>query len=316
MRDLRFAWLVVCVGCGSVGGDSPDAPGAIDGPAADAPTIDAPVAIDAPPARCILSRPFDTPVALSTLNTTSDDHAPVLSPDELTIYFGSNRPGGVGGFDVYVATRPSPTAAFATPALVNGINTPEFDNRPAVTADGLTLYVETKRGANPYHLMRATRTSTSASFGALQPVPELTSTSSEVAPTIVPDGHAIYFMSGRSGANQLYRAEQVGGAFAAPQQVSGTNLAGNVADYPMISADELTLMFPSNLAGGMGGVDIWVATRTSVAVGFNAPTPLVELNTAATDYPGWLSPDGCVFYFARTNGAAGLDIFVARRPAM
>ncbi len=321
MRVLYLAWLGVGVACGAVDNGAVDAPPGADGPSTDAPaTIDAPAAIDAavdaPGARCVLSRPFDTPVALSTLNTTSDDHAPVLSPDELTIYFGSNRPGGVGGFDVYVATRSSSSAAFGTPALVNGINTAEFENRPAVTADGLTLYVETRRSTNPYHLLRATRTATTASFGALQAVPELTTSANEVAPTLVPDGSAIYFMSNRVGANQLYRAERSGGGFGVPSQVVGTNLANNVADYPMIAADQLTLMFPSNLAGGMGGVDIWVATRPSVAVGFSAPTALTELNTTGTDYPGWLSPDGCVLYIARANGAAGLDIFVARRPAM
>lgn len=44
------------------------------------------------------------PESFSTdINTPFDEDSPYLSPDEKTIYFVSNRPGGVGGKDVYVS---------------------------------------------------------------------------------------------------------------------------------------------------------------------------------------------------------------------
>src|SRR5687768_10003968 len=40
------------------------------------------------------------------VNSEYDDHAAILSADELTMYFASNRPGSVAGSeDIWVATR-------------------------------------------------------------------------------------------------------------------------------------------------------------------------------------------------------------------
>lgn len=39
----------------------------------------------------------------SSINSEYDEDSPYLSPDETRLYFCSNRPGGVGGYDVYVS---------------------------------------------------------------------------------------------------------------------------------------------------------------------------------------------------------------------
>ncbi len=39
----------------------------------------------------------------SAINSSSDDISPVIGPDNKTFYFASNRSGGQGGFDIYVA---------------------------------------------------------------------------------------------------------------------------------------------------------------------------------------------------------------------
>src|SRR5438309_4022974 len=50
--------------------------------------------------------PWSTPVNLGAgVNTTALDGGPALSFDGTTLYFHSNRPGGVGGTDLYVTTR-------------------------------------------------------------------------------------------------------------------------------------------------------------------------------------------------------------------
>jgi len=50
------------------------------------------------------------------LNTTSLDGCPIQSPDGLSFYIASNRPGGKGGLDIWVATRTSTTAPWSAPA--------------------------------------------------------------------------------------------------------------------------------------------------------------------------------------------------------
>src|ERR1044071_9067602 len=51
---------------------------------------------------------WSTPVNLgSAINGTSSDQGPSISKNELSLYFTSNRPGGFGGFDMYVSQRAS-----------------------------------------------------------------------------------------------------------------------------------------------------------------------------------------------------------------
>lgn len=65
-------------------------------------------------------------------------------------------------------------------------------------------------------------------------------------------------------------------------------------------------------AGGMGGDDIWVASRTNLADGFGAPVNLGPLNTSGTDFPTWISADNCVLHF--TNRSSGsYDLYVVAR---
>ena len=39
------------------------------------------------------------------VNSTSGEMQPYLSADRQTLFFASNRPGGCGGFDLYITTR-------------------------------------------------------------------------------------------------------------------------------------------------------------------------------------------------------------------
>lgn len=54
--------------------------------------------------------PWPTPVNLGpTVNSTSDDVQPAMSRDATTLFFASNRPGGIGLLDLYMITREKPT---------------------------------------------------------------------------------------------------------------------------------------------------------------------------------------------------------------
>lgn len=49
---------------------------------------------------------WETPRNLGArVNSTSVDAQPYIAPDRLTLFFMSNRPGGCGGFDLYMTTR-------------------------------------------------------------------------------------------------------------------------------------------------------------------------------------------------------------------
>lgn len=307
--------LVLACACGDVKPNKlADAPPGPDSPAA----IDAPM-VDAPPPRCDPNRAFATATPVTELNSGMDDFTPSLSADELTVVFSSTRVGGSGSSDIYIATRTSRTAPFGAPSLVAGVNSTGNDSRPIITADGLALYLEHLPNPNSaWDVMKATRGSTSGQFGTPTQVVAIDTTSNEVAPFVMPDQSAIYFVSSRGGNNDIWTASGTAGAFGAPALASGTNLSGApTEDYPTLTPDQLTMYFASDRPGGVGqGADIWVATRTSLVTGFGTPTNVTELNTTGPDAPGWISADNCVLYFSRNIGlaASNYQIFVAVKP--
>ncbi len=60
------------------------------------------------------------------INSAFDDHAAILSKDENTLYFTSNRTGSVNGSeDIWVATRKNKNSRWRRPVnLGSAINTP------------------------------------------------------------------------------------------------------------------------------------------------------------------------------------------------
>ena len=78
----------------------------------------------------------------SGVNSAFQERSPALSPDKLSLYFTSDRPGGFGGSDLYVSRRECLECPFG-PAVNLGpnINTPGNDGTPQVSTDGrLLLY--------------------------------------------------------------------------------------------------------------------------------------------------------------------------------
>jgi len=75
------------------------------------------------------------------LNTTSWEGFPCLSADQRVLLFYSDRPGGYGGMDIYMAMRPTVSDAWG-PAVNLGpmINTRNYDIAPSLSADGCTLH--------------------------------------------------------------------------------------------------------------------------------------------------------------------------------
>src|SRR6185369_564415 len=76
---------------------------------------------------CNPTAPFGTPTAVAELNSTADDDRLSLSPDELVAYFTSTRAGGMGGYDIYMATRASKSQPFGSIVPVGGVNTASND---------------------------------------------------------------------------------------------------------------------------------------------------------------------------------------------
>ena len=60
------------------------------------------------PPRRAPSQPFGRAEPIDVLNTSTFETSAAISADGLTLWFGSDRPGGVGTTDIWVSSRPEP----------------------------------------------------------------------------------------------------------------------------------------------------------------------------------------------------------------
>lgn len=158
---------------------------------------------------------WETPVAVAELNSVDNDFAPWGFEDPATgqfvLYFSSNRPGGLGGFDTWSSTLQA-DGKFSPPELVVEVSTSGLDFLPTVRRDGLEMYISSDRpgGFGDVDIWRSTRTSTSQPWST--PVnlgPGVNTASAEQRGGTFGDGRELYFFSPRDGGEgglDLYRA--------------------------------------------------------------------------------------------------------------
>lgn len=92
---------------------------------------------------------YATPVLLDELTGPGTNEAPVLTGDELTMYFASNRPGSKDGTqDVWVTTRTSIGAKFGTPVALTDFNSDKDDYPTWVSADGCRIVIQSYVSGN------------------------------------------------------------------------------------------------------------------------------------------------------------------------
>jgi hypothetical protein len=88
---------------------------------------------------------LDDPKPVAELNTTFSEIAPVITFDDLTIYYGSDRGDGQGNYDIWMATRASSSDLFGPPTNVTEVNSADDEWPSFVTRDGCTLYFTSNR---------------------------------------------------------------------------------------------------------------------------------------------------------------------------
>jgi outer membrane protein OmpA-like peptidoglycan-associated protein len=78
------------------------------------------------------------------INSSFEEKSLTISPDEKTIYFSSDRPGGFGGLDLYRATKDSKGVWTYVKNLGPKINTEFDDDGPFIDYDAVTLYFSSR----------------------------------------------------------------------------------------------------------------------------------------------------------------------------
>jgi hypothetical protein len=225
---------------------------------------------------------WSRPQALGAINTDADELDPSPSADGRALYFVSNRPGGRGNYDLWVAHREGSTWS-APVNLGERVNTRYDETGPSPTPDGLLLYFASNRpgaavggGEDAEGWEGAARDDPQAADfdlytvgidnPALTPTPvdTLNTPHDETAAAISPAGDFVYFSSNRPGGEggfDLYRARRLEGSYTAPRSLGApVNTPGNELD-PAVSLGGFGLHYAGNPEDGAGYDLLYTTSR-------------------------------------------------------
>ncbi len=167
------------------------------------------------------SEPWATPENLGpTINTTGTDNTPWITREGLGLYFSSDRPGGYGGVDIWVATRTSTNDAWGEPAnLGPPVNSEAGDFYPCLSSDGLVLFFSDfdnrSEGMRPggHGLSDMWMTRRKSNIDPWEPPVNLGKGMNtrcwDTQPRISPDGSILYFTSSRPEPELLSQKEDI-----------------------------------------------------------------------------------------------------------
>jgi hypothetical protein len=270
-----------------------------------------------------------------------NDTYAILSRDELTMYFTSDRPGGVPGpggvrnYDLWLTTRASLDDPWETPTNLSALNTGAEDSLAVLSSDEHVMFFHSTRsggcGAGDIwmtrrHDRRSPDWDPPVNLGCVETGGTVNTGATEIAPALFenPRGGQVtlFYGSNRPGPPKdldVY-ASVVGedGYFRPGELVREFSSAARDTRI-FIRRDGLEAFITSDRPNGQGLIDIWTSTRESLSdlwppTSIDVPSPV---NGVCDDGSPWLSRDGMKLYFfsTRTSGlqCGTRDIWYATR---
>jgi Tol biopolymer transport system component len=184
----------------------------------------------------------------------ANEGTPFRSDDGTSFYFYSDRTGGTGNRDLYVATRPGATGPFGMPGQVPGVNSTSNEHLLWVSADELEIYFTSNRagGVGAYDLYHATRASKTAAFTPITSLTGVNSPEDDEAPSLTGDELTLMFASSRSGSFDIWMATRE----------SSTATFGSLGPVPQLNSDD----YESNVTLSRDGREvIFVSDRGGIS---------------------------------------------------
>jgi hypothetical protein len=264
-----------------------------------------------------MRRAFSAPLIVGELSAPgADDEKPTLTSDLLQIYFVSTRSGGPGSGDVWAASRAAPADPWGAPVLVSAVSTAQHEKSPAVSADGLALWLASDRpgGQGGLDIWLSTRMALDGTWSTPVVVPALNSAGDEI-PRPPGAGRLVMPLARRAQSTDGYQTfaasrAAAGQPWTQPVRMDDVDTA-NIDTDGLLTDDGLSLYFSSDRVSA-GDQDLFLAERTESTAPFTIFTPLSELNSPHADRDPWVSPDGHLILFV-SDRSGSLKIYSAFR---
>jgi Tol biopolymer transport system component len=220
-----------------------------------------------------------------TLNSAAWEHTLNLSPDSLSLYFSSDRPGGSGQMDMWVATRPDTDSPWGKPVnLGPTVNSSAWDLSARESADGLTLLFHSQRGGGlgGQDIWTSTRATKNDPWG--EPVnvgAPVNSSGNDGEAVMTLDGLTLFFDSDRAGGvgtDDLWVTTRrtTSDPWGLPINLGRSVNTPATEWLGSVSADGSTLYFASDRPTAWGPCSIYQTTISPV-VDFNGDGKVDEI---------------------------------------
>ncbi len=272
------------------------------------------------------------------LNTAANEWDPTLTPDGKRLFFSSNRPGTLGGSDIWLCDLYKDSISPAV-RLGHGVNSEKSETIDNVLFDGSGLLISGNlHGTFGKHDIYSLIADTTGKFRFKHlPYPINTEYTDESA-NVSADGQVLLFCSDRPGGigeyhpmNENYHGNIMGntdlyvcikknGKWGDPINLGSAINTPFAERTPYLHPDGKTLYFSSDGHYGLGGLDVFVSRRLSDSswTEWSEPVNLGRfVNKSSDDWGYKVSLDGKTAYFTADDlpdGMGGWDIYQLNLP--
>ncbi len=263
------------------------------------------------------------------VNSTFNDGAPAVSKDGRSLYFASNRPGQLGGNDLYVSQWDDATGWWG-PGVNLGpiVNTTATEFSPNLSRDGHWLFFHSNRPGSftpGVDIWVSYREHVHDDFGWQTPVnlgAGVNAPGLDTGPSFFENDDVgipqLFFASNRgiAGVHDIYVSDLLADGTFGPAILVPELSSPQVEPGVSVRFDGLEAFLFSARPGGQGGFDLWTASRETVFHPWSEPTNLGPVvNSAFNENDPHIASDRQTLYFTsnRTGGMGGADLYVSFR---